>query len=809
MSGGRIPTLASHVEARLPSLRNVVLGLVAAAILINVPVTQAGTWLSIGPGNGASTLAVDPEDARQVYVGMGGSGVFKTSDGGRRWLVANIGLANVAVHALGIDPGSPATAYAATDVGLFKTSNGGLSWSATATLPTPVRAVAVGTGTVYAGTAGGLFRSADRGLSWAGVEGIDAYVQAVTIDPTLPTTIYAATPFGVYKSTDGVDFAPASNGINLLFINSFDLLRVDPSDPSTVFAGLTRMLPRFGYASQVIVSHDGGASWSLVPALERGAVDMAITSTVPGIAYAATPAGLYESTDHGASWSRVESAAFGDGVTAVAIAPSAPGTLYAATAAGVFTSTNAGRSWTATGNGLVGGRVNALVLAPTRARTLMIGFDVVLQTADEGAHWSSPRTVIVGRDSCEVPDGRINQLAVSPLRPRTIYAGTTCGVFRSTDGGVRWQAANTGLGVPADPRLLVNALVVDPSQRRTLYAGTMHGVYKTTDGGRHWNALRGDSINALAIDPQRPGTVYAGTDYVVYKSIDGGQTWGSADDGLLGFGPSVLAVDPVNTDTIYAGIERGVFKSIDGGAHWSPATVGLQTNVYSRYFRAFVIDPEDPATVFVATGEGVFQTADGGAGWSPFGEGLAGRDVTAMANDPSNPGKLYVGTSFGGVLVGCYGEGASAAACAVGELLHACGPESIVSSLRPRVAHVRALLRRAAKARTRAARTRWFARAERALGAIEAASTALSHQARMTPALRCRTRRATARGTQPPRRVAALRAHAGDRPRAHPLAVVAEPSRRSTGWRRATRHCRPRPSAANRSRSHLLGAAVL
>jgi hypothetical protein len=59
-------------------------------------------------------------------------------------------------------------------------------------------------------------------------------------------------------------------------------------------------------------------------------------------------------------------------------------------------------------------------------------------------------------------------LAVDPQRPTTLYAvSSSLGVFRSTDGGDRWSALNTGLTV-----LNVRTVVIDPITPSTVYAGT-------------------------------------------------------------------------------------------------------------------------------------------------------------------------------------------------------------------------------------------------------------------------------------------------------------------------------------------------
>ena len=85
------------------------------------------------------------------------------------------------------------------------------------------------------------------------------------------------------------------------------------------------------------------------------------------------------------------------------------------------------------------------------------------------------------------------------------------GVFKSTDSGGTWAAANTGL-----TSLDVLALAINPATPSTLYAGTYGGgVFKSNDSGGTWAAVNAGlpnppSVNALALDPTGVTTLYAG-----------------------------------------------------------------------------------------------------------------------------------------------------------------------------------------------------------------------------------------------------------------------------------------------------------
>jgi hypothetical protein len=87
------------------------------------------------------------------------------------------------------------------------------------------------------------------------------------------------------------------------------------------------------------------------------------------------------------------------------------------------------------------------------------------------------------------------------------------GVFRSTDYGNTWAAANTGL-----TNLRVYALAINSSIPATLYAGTdAGGVFKSSDSGTTWAAANTGvpklKVYALALDPTGATTLYAGLEY--------------------------------------------------------------------------------------------------------------------------------------------------------------------------------------------------------------------------------------------------------------------------------------------------------
>jgi hypothetical protein len=92
------------------------------------PVMADGhTWSSIGPEGGTTyALAIDPAAPATLYAGTDG-GVFKSTNGGASWRAASTGLTYITVRSLALDPATPTTVYAGTNGGMFKSTNGGES----------------------------------------------------------------------------------------------------------------------------------------------------------------------------------------------------------------------------------------------------------------------------------------------------------------------------------------------------------------------------------------------------------------------------------------------------------------------------------------------------------------------------------------------------------------------------------------------------------------------------------------------------------------------------------------------------------
>ncbi|GEM_PF-1686129 len=337
---------------------------------------------------------------------------------------------------------------------------------------------------------------------------------------------------------------------------------------------------------------------------------------------------------------------FGGGITALAIDTKNPSTLYAGTAGGaLFKSINGGAAWFPANIGLTG-EVHALVVDPTTPNTLYAGtygtygaygtYGRVFKSTNGGVNWIPANTGLT--------DMNIQALAIDPSNPSTLYAGSGSGLFKSTNGGGSWSPLTSGL---ASNNIDITELAIDPKTPATLYAGTLsNGVFKSIDGGGSWlpinSGLTISPVGGLVIDPSNPTTLYAQLPYGIFKSTDSGSTWNPVSSTP---GAYTLAVDPNNSATLYVGVNgtSGVYKSIDGGVNWTQTTSGMGLFVVDF----LIIDPSNSSNIYAGTHNGLYKSSNAGGTWATINMGLSNFQINVLGIDQSNQATLYAGTGNG------------------------------------------------------------------------------------------------------------------------------------------------------------------
>ena len=243
-----------------------------------------------------------------------------------------------------------------------------------------------------------------------------------------------------------------------------------------------------------------------------------------------------------------------------------------------------------------------------------------------------------------------------------IYAGTVGqGVWRSLDEGETFQRHCTGMFMEAE----VRALAAHPTDPDCLYAGTDAGLYRTKNGGERWERLEtpfdpgkgwpaGIVVWSLLIHPQNPDLLFVGAcPSAFYRSQDGGATWEKLAAALTPECPPIvhsrvtcLLADPDEPETIWAGVEiDGVWRSRDAGESWQRLSTGLS----STDIHGLAIVPGTPRKIFATTNNDLNLSLDEGETWTPqqvkqvFPHGYC-RGIVTKSDDPRT---LFVGNGNG------------------------------------------------------------------------------------------------------------------------------------------------------------------
>jgi photosystem II stability/assembly factor-like uncharacterized protein len=341
------------------------------------------------PGRGdVLDVAVAPSDGRWVYAAIKSRGIYRSTDGGLSWTLVAL---NGSGQDLLVDPANPRRIFISIWAGVLQSTDGGATWK--------------------------VIR---RGLPK------DQQVGALAWDPGDRQVMYAglrasaSAESAIYRSTDGGEtweplWSPAGGEA---LGNDIEALAIDPTSGTRYVALSNAYNPQLDLEGELCLpctacelSRVGGEVWRVC----RGGRDLVLDPKEPQIVYFARGAGTVRSTDGGETW------------------------------------------WD---------------LTPGRQ---CLGEEVT-----RAGSWA---------------------LAIASEDRQVLYEGTgynsltdQAGLYKTTDGGKTWLAINDGLPGRAGPcpSFLsttiehIYALAVDPADSQIVYAATSEGLYKTTDGGESW-----------------------------------------------------------------------------------------------------------------------------------------------------------------------------------------------------------------------------------------------------------------------------------------------------------------------------------
>jgi photosystem II stability/assembly factor-like uncharacterized protein len=321
----------------------------------------------------------------RAFLGLAALGFFGVSacidaaqsspDGG--WTTSGPG--NQTVTVLAADQTNALRLFAGTELGIFRTDDGGTQWTSAPTGPTGILALALDPSSdtrVWAGTSSGVFESSDGGASFTLRNASPLVTRTIAVDPADPSTVYAAGDSNaVAKSTDGGATWTTSSTVALV-AHIFQLV-IDPNDRHHILAATDTYDVEYG-APQILESSDAGSTWKSLLAEFTGASPFLALAIDPqtNVLYTGEGNQVLRSSDGGATWQTSPFLSLG-GVRSLVVDPLHSGTLYAGTDGGAFQSTDSGVHW-------------ALLRGPANFAVKALAFDAghgVLHAATSSGVW--------------------------------------------------------------------------------------------------------------------------------------------------------------------------------------------------------------------------------------------------------------------------------------------------------------------------------------------------------------------------------------------------------------------------------------
>ncbi|WP_242202126.1 PKD domain-containing protein [Aestuariivivens insulae] len=586
----------------------------------------ANSWGEMGPnvelkmlynntrnGNGrVDAIWVNPSDENHIYIGCRGGGFWKTTDGGLNWTPKTDQLGITGVRSIAVNPSNVNEVYISTNIGslstfysmgIFKSTNGGDTWSAT-------------------------------GYTLDIVTDLTK-VHKVIIDPSNPQILFAATSNGLIRTVDGFQT------YSTVLTGQINDVEFKPGDSNTVYASNDT-------DKTLYKSTNGGASFTSTGLTTPAKMQIAITPAAPNNVYVSAKNYFTKSTNSGTSFTQGGSPDGGTGQYGGFGVSDTDANLIINGSLDTYRSTNGGTSFTKVTNWVYGNSTGIggnFVHADNRQVVVVngniyMGTDGWLVKSVDGGLNYSVLTFNMGNH--EIYE---HGLGVSQADDNTLVVGTQDnGTSILYDGVWRhWRGGDGGTSV------------ADYSNINVFYCSLYNGDFKRTDNaaatgiGTDLGDTKPGTLPPLVQHPTDPNTLFLGEGSgQVWKSTNKGGAWTTIAN--LGVADVIdeLAVAPSDGQVLYTSVKNRIWKTANGGTNWTEITGTLPNLV----IKGIAIDYNNPDHVVVchagySDGDKVFETSNGGSSWANISTGLPNLTTHDVVFENVAEDGLYVGTDVG------------------------------------------------------------------------------------------------------------------------------------------------------------------
>lgn len=615
----------------------------ADLVAAGIPKSTNGSWQIIGPigkptGGGAGRLnfiRFDPTNNNTIWVGAPDGGLWKTTNGGTSWTTNTDQLTVIGVSDVAIDPTNTQIMYLATgdsdgsdtfSTGLLKSTDGGATWNTT-------------------------------GLTWA--VSLGRTIGRVLVNPTNPQIILVFASNGIHRSTNGgTSFTQVQSSA------AFTDGEFKPGDPNTVYACGTSFRK----------STDGGTTWGAavtLPLTGIGRISMAVTAGNNAYVYLLAAnntdngfKGLMRSTNSGGAFTTQSttpnvlgfdngSDAGGQGWYDLAIAAS-PTNAEEIIIGGInhWRSTNGGSTWTMISH-WYGGFQKPYVHADVHDIQYLPGSGTTILSANDGGFFKTTNSGTSWTDlSSNLAIAQQYRFSLSASSASMILAGHQDNGTNRTTNLTAWTEVGGGDGMDC---------FIDRTNNNRQISSVYYGDYaRTLTGGTTFADItdpagQGEWVSPIKQDPVDANIAYSAGRAALYKSSNIWATsvaWSTMGT-PQGTGSIIeLAIAPSNNQVIYClkTGSGGVSKSTNGGTSFTSCanpTIGASPTYVA-------VSNTDPNVVFVtysgySAANKVFKSINGGTSWTNISTGLPNVPVNCVVyhNGAAGGDGIYIGTDIG------------------------------------------------------------------------------------------------------------------------------------------------------------------
>jgi photosystem II stability/assembly factor-like uncharacterized protein len=547
-------------------------------------------------GRIAAVTAVNDGGRLTVFAGSASGGVWKSVNGGTTFKPVFDSAGAQSIGAVAIDPRNPKTVWAGT----------GESW---------VRnSVSIGDG---------IYKSTDGGETWnnSGLKDSER-ISKILVDPRNSDTVFAcavghlwddSNERGVYKTTDGgKTWRKVLAGANAA--TGCGMLAMSPQDPQTIYASLwdfRRQAWTFrsgGPGSGLFKSTDAGEHWTEVtaanakglPAKPYGRIAVAVAPSKPQVVYAmieSKDSALFRSDDGGQNWTHLDASQFmvwrpfyfGN----LIVDPKDENRVFKVDA-GLLLSVNGGKSFS-TVSGAAHGDFHDVWIDPGNPNTIL--------STDDGGLWRSLDGGTRWEHMMNLPVSQFYHVSVDQANPYHVYGGLQDNSSwvgdSSYPGGIsnsRWENMFGGDGFwmwedPADPTYIYAESQGGELGRVNRYTLETRAIKPYPQYGE--KKLRFNWNTPVQMSPNEKGTIYIGAQFL-FRSRDHGQSWDRIS-------PDLTTNDPEKQK-----------QEESGGVTVDNSSAEMNTTIYS-----IAESPRNGQIIWVGTDDGNVQlTRDSGKSWT-------------------------------------------------------------------------------------------------------------------------------------------------------------------------------------------------